>query len=47
MGEAFEAACKELHEVASFQWCVTSLPNEILQWHTGVNSTRFAYGLPR
>jgi hypothetical protein len=29
---------------ASFKWCAKSLPNELLQRHAEVSSTRFAYG---
>jgi hypothetical protein len=47
MGEAFEAACKELTVSASFEWCAKSLPDELLQRHAGVSLIRFAYGRRR
>jgi hypothetical protein len=44
MSEAFEAACKELHEVGELQWYAKSLRNGLLLQHAAVSLTPFAYG---
>jgi hypothetical protein len=47
MGEAFEAACTELHDIGQLQMVAKSLPDELLQRLAGVSLTRFAYARRR
>ena len=47
MSEAFEAACKELNDDGSLNWCSKSSPNELLQRQALASVIQFACGKPR
>jgi hypothetical protein len=44
MGEAFDAACKELHDVGERELVRNSSPNELLRRQAGVSVIQFACG---